>query len=104
MRLDTHAYLAHADLCRFYTFKRQYDQAVTECQRAIELAPSYAVSYFWLAEASVRSGKPNEAIGLVEKTERLDPLHRVAWEGGRGETFVIMGDMQRRFPSSRRTS
>src|SRR6266851_2562688 len=79
---EVHAFAAHAFLCRFYPFKRQYDQAVTECQRAIELAPSYFLSYFWLAETSVRSGKPNEAIGFIDKIERLDPLHRVYWEAG----------------------
>src|SRR5712692_2151126 len=88
---EAHAYAAHANLCRFYPFKRQYDQAVTECRRAIELAPSYFNPYFWLAETSVRSGKPNEAIGFIEKTERLDPLHRVYWEAGRGEAYIVMG-------------
>jgi len=88
---EVHAFAAHAFLCRFYPFKRQYDQAVTECQRAIELAPSYFLSYFWLAETSVRSGKPNEAIGFIDKIERLDPLHRVYWEAGRGEAYIVMG-------------
>ena len=87
---DTHAY-AHAFLCRFYTFKRHYEQAVTECQRAIELAPSYPYSYFAIAEASVESGKPQEAIGFFEKAERVDPRNRVLWEGGRGEAYIVMG-------------
>jgi adenylate cyclase len=95
---DAHAYDAHAVLCRIYPFKRQYDQAVTECQRAIELAPSYSVPYFWLGEASVRSGKPQEAIGFIDKTERLDPRNRVAFEGGRGEAFVIMGRFAEAIP------
>jgi len=87
---DTHAY-AHAFLCRFYTFKRHYDQAVTECQRAIELAPSYPYSYFAIAEASVESGKPQEAIGFFEKAERVDPRDRVLWEGGKAEAYIVMG-------------
>src|SRR5713101_212976 len=87
---DTHAY-AHAFLCRFYTFKRHYEQAVPECQRAIELAPSYPYSYFAIAEASVESGKPQEAIGFFEKAERVDPRNRVLWEGGRGEAYIVMG-------------
>jgi len=87
---DTHAY-AHAFLCRFYTFKRHYEQAVTECQRAIELAPSYPYSYFAIAEASVESGKPQEAIGFFEKAERVDPRDRVLWEGGKAEAYIVMG-------------
>jgi TolB-like protein len=88
---EAHAYAAHALLCRFYSFKRQYDQAVTECQRAIELAPSYFFSYFCAADTLVRSGKPQEAIGFVEKAERLDPHYRVGWDQVRGAAYVVMG-------------
>jgi len=88
---DAHAYAAHANLCRFYPFKRQYDQAVTECQRAIELAPSYTYAYFSLAEVSVRSGKPQEAIRFVEKTERIDPRNRGLYELDRGAAYILMG-------------
>jgi len=84
-------YAAHANLCRFYPFKRQYEQAVTECQRAIELAPNYAFSYFSLAEASVRSGKPMEAIGFAAKAERLDPRDRGLWEFDRGLAYILIG-------------
>jgi adenylate cyclase len=88
---DAHAYAAHAFLCRFYPYKRQYDQAVPECQRAIELAPSYVYSYLSNAYTSVESGKPQEAIGFFEKAERLDPRNRVAFDGGRGEAYIVMG-------------
>jgi adenylate cyclase len=88
---DAHADLAHANLCRFYPFKRQYDQAVTECQRAIELAPSCPHCYFSAAETSNRSGKPREAIGFVEKAERLDPRNRGLFELDRGAAYILMG-------------
>ncbi len=88
---DAHAYFAHALLCRLYSFKRQYDQAVTECQRAIELAPSCAFCNFCAADTLVRSGKPQEAIGFVEKAERLDPRYRVGWETVRGAAYVVIG-------------
>jgi len=88
---DAHAYAAHANLCRFYPFKRQYDQAVTECQRAIKLAPSYPYSIFSLAEVSVRSGKPQEAIRFVESAERIDPRNRGLYELDRGVAYILMG-------------
>jgi len=88
---DTHAYAAHAFLCRFYPYKRHYDQAVTECQRAIELAPSFIPGYIYSFYLLISSGKPQEAIGFIEKTERLDPRNRVLWEGGRGEAYIVMG-------------
>src|SRR6266851_222455 len=88
---DAHAYFAHANLCRFYPFKRQYDEAVAECQRTIELAPGYAYSYFSLAETSNRSGKPKEAIGFVQKAERLDPRNRGLYELDLGVAYSLMG-------------
>jgi TolB-like protein/Tfp pilus assembly protein PilF len=87
---DAHAN-AHANLCRFYPFKRQYDQAVTECQRAIKLAPSYPYSDFSFAEALNRSGKPREAIGFVESAERIDPRNRGLYELDRGVAYILMG-------------
>ncbi len=87
---DAHAN-AHANLCRFYPFKRQYDQAVTECQRAIKLAPSYPYSDFSLAEALNRSGKPRVAIGFVESAERIDPRNRGLYELDRGAAYILMG-------------
>jgi len=88
---DAHAYLAHAALCRLYSFKRQYDQAETECQRAIELAPSCAFCNFCAADTLVRSGKPQKAIGFAQKAERLDPHYQVGWEQVRGAAYVVMG-------------
>ncbi len=95
---EPHAYLAHANLCRFYQFKRQYDQAVTECQRAIGLAPSYTYAYFNLAEASNRSGKPKEAIALAEKIERLDPRNRGLYELDVGVAYILMGRYSEAIP------
>jgi adenylate cyclase len=88
---EAHAYLAHTNLCRLYPFKRRYDQAVTECQRAIELAPSFVYAYFSLAEALNRSGKPREAIGFVESDERIDPRNRGLYELDRGAAYILMG-------------
>src|SRR5216684_2136016 len=101
---DTHAY-AHAFLCRFYTFKRHYEQAVTECQRAIELAPSYPYSYFAIAEASVESGKPRGKLsGSSRRPNASIPAIESYGKVGKPRLTSSWGDMRRRFPSSRRTS
>jgi adenylate cyclase len=88
---DVHSYSAHGNLCRFYPFKRRYDQAVTECQRAIKLAPSFPYNYFSLAAASNRSGKPQEAIRSVESAERIDPRNRGLYELDRCVAYILMG-------------
>jgi hypothetical protein len=83
---DAHAYGAHAFLCRFYPFRRQYDRMPAgPCNR------SQLRSFLFLARR-VRSGKPTEANEFVDKTERLDARNRPAWEAGKGlPTWAICG-------------
>jgi tetratricopeptide (TPR) repeat protein len=42
--------------------KRRYDQAISEAQRAVALAPNLADGYFWLARILGFSGRPTEAL------------------------------------------
>jgi adenylate cyclase len=61
-----HIVLSYTDL-----FKRQYDQAITEAERAIALDPNSGPGYEALAQIMGDSGKPEEAIAAVEKAMRL---------------------------------
>jgi adenylate cyclase len=55
--------------------KRHYDQAMSEGQRAVSLAPNLTDGYFWLARILVYSGRPKEAVVAAEKGMRLNPRH-----------------------------
>jgi adenylate cyclase len=55
--------------------KTRYDQAISEGQRAVTLAPNLADGYFWLANILVYSGRPMEAVVAAEKGVRLNPRH-----------------------------
>ncbi len=55
--------------------KRHYDQAISEGQRAVSLAPNLTDGYFWLSRILVYSGRPNEAVVAAEKGMRLNPRH-----------------------------
>jgi tetratricopeptide (TPR) repeat protein len=55
--------------------KRHYDQAISEAQRAVALAPNLVVGYFWLANILIYSGRPMEAVEAAEKGVRLNPRH-----------------------------
>ena len=55
--------------------KRRYDQAISEAQRAVTLAPNSSYAYFWLARILNFSGRPTEALAAAEKGARLNPRH-----------------------------
>jgi adenylate cyclase len=57
-------------------YEKQYDQAITEAQRAIALDPNSGWGYTVLAQIMGDSGKPKEAIDFAEKAIRLDPRGR----------------------------
>ncbi len=55
--------------------KRRYDEAISEGQRAVTLAPNSSFGYFWLARILNFSDRPMEALVAAEKGVRLNPRH-----------------------------
>ncbi len=55
--------------------KRRYDQAISEGQRAVTLAPNSSDGYVWLARILNFSGRPTESLVAAEKGMRLNPRH-----------------------------
>jgi adenylate cyclase len=64
---------AHSLLGGVYALKQQYDQALTESERAIALAPNNADSYHGQAHVLNWMGRPEEAIQMMEQAMRLNP-------------------------------
>lgn len=64
---------AHEQLGFMYLRKKQYDQAISEVQRSIEIDPDYARGYARLGEVLANVGRPAETIALVEKARQLEP-------------------------------
>ena len=73
--LDDSLPLAHSLLGQVYAQKQQYDQAITEGERAITLDPNNADSYQWLANVLNFAGRPEEALRLVKQAMRLNPRY-----------------------------
>jgi len=72
--LDDSSPLAHAVLGDAYKIRKQLGQAVDEGQRSIALGPSCADCYGELAEHLMCAGRPGQALGLLNKALRLDPV------------------------------
>ena len=56
-----------------YLWRKQHVQAIAEQERAIALNPNDADGYADLAEILAWAGRPEDALGLVEKAMRLNP-------------------------------
>jgi adenylate cyclase len=65
---------AHAFLGRIYLTKKQYDEAIAEGKRAVEMAPNSSFVHAALAYSLKNAGRPEEAITLYKKAIRLSPF------------------------------
>lgn len=73
VRLDDRDAMAHAILGRVLSMRHQHDQAVAECDTAIELNPNLAQAQFGRGLALVLAGRPGEAVANLENAARLSP-------------------------------
>jgi tetratricopeptide (TPR) repeat protein len=57
-----------------YLFKREYEQAIAEGEKAITLRPNDACNHALLAQTMIYAGRFEEAILLLNKAKRLNPI------------------------------
>jgi adenylate cyclase len=94
--------VAHSLLGHVYLWKKQFDQAVLEKERAIALDPNDADGYADLAEVMVWTGRPKEAIGLVEKAMRLNPNDLVHYLFTLGYAYLLTDRLQEAIDAQRK--
>ncbi len=72
--LDNSNSSVHANLTFPYVALREYDKAISEAEKAVSLSPNSALGYFALGFALFGSGRPQEAIPILQKSLRLSPI------------------------------
>jgi adenylate cyclase len=72
--LDDSNSFVHACLTFPYMYLREFDKAISEAERAISLSPNSASAYWALGTALSLSGRPQEAIPMLQKSLRLSPI------------------------------
>ena len=76
--------LAHVLLGSIYIYKREYDKAIAEGERAVVLDPGGSRSYSSYGAALLTACRPEEAIPMLQKAIRLNP-------NAPGTIFVQLG-------------
>ena len=90
LALDTSDGRTRCILGLIYTCRRQHEEAIAEGHRAIDLAPNDADAYVFLAYSLHFAGNRAEAIQLIERSMRLNPIvpnYCFAWLG---EIYLFM--------------
>jgi len=65
---------AHSTLGILYWYSGRYDEGIAEAEQAVELDPNSGYAYFSLAFLLRMAGKPKEAIPVIQKALRLEPM------------------------------
>ncbi len=91
--LDDEEPLAHFAMGRVQTLRRQYDIAIAEFHRAIELNASFAHAHYGLGWALTLCGRPAEALTSMDTALRLNPRDPsvFTYYGGRAVALLFVG-------------
>jgi len=91
LALDDSLAEAYSFLGRIYLTKRQYEKAISEGERAVELDPNSAFAHAALAFTFHYAGRIEESIGLYKKAIRLNPIPQSWYLTGLASSYRIMG-------------
>jgi TolB-like protein len=89
--LDNSLPFGHAILGEVYLWKKLHEKAVAEQEKAIALSPNDADLISGLGGILNWAGRPEEAIALVKKAMRLNPMHQTEYLWNLGHTYFLMG-------------
>jgi tetratricopeptide (TPR) repeat protein len=100
--LDPLSLVINTDLGGAYVFARQYDKAIQQLQKTIELDRSYYFAHWILGMAHEMRGSSEEAIAAYQKARQLndDPQvlgtlgHVFAASGKRDEALTTLDEMK----------
>jgi len=86
--------MAHRTALDMLLTKRLHEQAVAEGERALALDPNDAFSHMDLATALLYAGRPQEAIDIIRRAMRLDPLSSPPYLANLGLAHFCLGQYE----------
>jgi adenylate cyclase len=90
---------AHGLLGTLYTMRREYDRGIAEGERAVALDPGGAFPLYCCALSLNFAGRYEEAITLLQKVIRLDPLGSPHYYNQLGNAFLFAGRFEEAVPT-----
>jgi Flp pilus assembly protein TadD len=72
----------------------RFDEAEQAFDKVLELNPNDADSIAWAAQAFCRLGRSREAVDLIRKAMRLNPLHPYSYLRTLGHALYMTGDYE----------
>ena len=75
-------------------FQRRFDEAETECRKAVEFGPNVAEALVWLAVVLTYTNRAQEALGLIEKAMRYSPFYPDWYLGIQGVIYRVLGRLE----------
>jgi len=97
--------ILNRDVGRHYYFLRQYDRAITQCRKTLEMDPNFILAHFYLAPAYEQKGMYEEvskelqqAIMLSGRSAAMVALlgHAYAVAGRRDEALAVLKELDER--------
>jgi eukaryotic-like serine/threonine-protein kinase len=90
LKLDPLSLIINATLGRHgYFFARQYDQAIEQCQKTIDMDPHFWVAHHFLGGVYAATGRLQEALAAFTRARQLEPsLETIS---GLGLTYGRLG-------------
>jgi len=96
---DDASFLAHALLADVYRTTGQYDQAILQAERALDLNPNDPAAYRGMGNALNAVGRPGEAVEAVKKAMLLDPHYAVYYSTDLASAYRNLGQYDKAITS-----
>lgn len=87
--------MTHQILGSLYYLRRQYDEAIVECEKALELMPNSAQAHYFYGHALRWAGRFPEAITAFEKAIRLNPITPLKYVNNLAWAYAYNGNLQK---------
>ena len=89
--MDDSFYIAHCNMSMLYTLKREHEKAIAAGERAVALEPGVANAHLAYGMSLHYGGRPEEAIPVLQRAIRLNPLGEAGSFMNLGHAYRVMG-------------
>ena len=92
--LDESETLAHSLLSSVYLWRKEYDRSIEEIEKTIQIDPNNADGLVHLAGVLNWAGRPEEAVGLLNRAMQLNPIYPVWYLFELGHAYYLTEQLE----------